>query len=562
MNATNRPGDFLLNIESPKINLTQRHDNGNSSSRNSELSALNRKENSFDDVYRQQRREDNEVRYSAQQKRSSEHVSNNENRSQQVQQSASVKQSRAETQTTTDGKALPHQVNASREQGGTAVVTREAVVVDVDASGGQPSTLELTQDVDVTVNFDVSEFRVGEGEVSVGSVDSAETEDTEPRVNDLNVAEQVAVELDTGFSVNGRGEVNITNETTTEGVTPGDVKLAQNAEQQATEAEPPAGKPEQPSNAEQTDQHAEETVILQSQQRQSGQQQATSPAANVDVGARAAQVAGVAVNVARESNQNRLGETLENATKGEVNLTPQTKVAGTGAGAGAGAGAGTELAGQQAPPDRLAQLSNGVDFKILREQLAANTVKVDAGTVGGAKVASADSADSADAQPRLNALTQASQALAPAKPGVVSASVQTPVNSSEWGQAMSQRIMWLANRGISSAELQLNPRDLGPVDVRINVTGEQTSVQFSSPNAAVREALESSVVRLREMMESSGLDLADVNVSDQSQSEHAEADAGNASAGSESAEKDELEGVAESGVTQVIETDGLVDFYA
>jgi len=118
------------------------------------------------------------------------------------------------------------------------------------------------------------------------------------------------------------------------------------------------------------------------------------------------------------------------------------------------------------------------------------------------------------------------------------------------------------NRGISSAELQLNPRDLGPVDVRINVTGEQTTVQFTSQHAAVREALESSVVRLREMMESSGLDLADVNVSDQSQSEQAQADSRDASGGAGAGEKDELDGAAESVLTQTIESDGLVDFYA
>jgi len=521
MNATNRPVDFLLNIESPSLNLEKRRDIGRDSGQGSEISALNRKGNSFDDVYRQQRREDNEVRQAAQQKRSSDNASRNEQRPQQVQQSAPVKQSRAETKTTEDGKALPHQAQASNVQEATSVVTREAVVVDADASEEQPSTLELTQDVDVTVNFDVSEFRMDEGDETSEFVDSAEAEDAGTRVSD---ADQAAVEVDTS------------SETSAEGVIPVDVKLAQNSEQQASEA----------------GQQAEETVILQNQQRQSGQQQATAQAADADGGARAAQVAGVAANVARETNQNRLGETLENATKGEVNAAPQAKVTGTG----------TEQTGQQAQSDRLAQLSNGVDFKVLREKLAANTVKVDAGTVGGAKAASADSANSADAQPRLNALTQTSQALAQAKPGVVSASVQTPVNSPEWSQAMSQRIMWLANRGISAAELQLNPRDLGPVDVRINVTGEQTTVQFTSPNAAVREALESSVVRLREMMESSGLDLADVNVSDQSQSEQAQADARDASGGSETGEKDDLEGGAESVVTQTIESDGLVDFYA
>jgi len=544
MNATNRPVDLLLNIESPSLNQAKRRDIGRDSGQGSEVSALNRKENSFGDVYRQQRREDNEVRQTAQQKRSSDNASRNEPRPQQVQQSAPVKQSRAETKTTEDGKALPHQEQASDVQETTPVVIREAVVVDADASEEQPSTLELTQDVDVTVNFDASEFRMDEGDETAGFVDSAEAEDAGTRVSDadqtaVEVEVEVEVEVDVGLSMDGRADVDTAGETSEEGAIPVDAKLAQNSEQQASETE-------------QAGQQSEETVVLQNQQRQSGQQQATAQASDADGGARAAQAAGVAANMVRETSQNRLGEAVENATKGEVNAAPQAKVTSTG----------TEQSGQQAQPDRLAQLSSGVDFKILREQLEASTVKVDASAVGGAKAASVDSANNADAQPRLNALTQTSQALAQAKPGVVSASVQTPVNSPEWGQAMSQRIMWLANRGISAAELQLNPRDLGPVDVRINVTGEQTTVQFTSPNAAVREALESSVVRLREMMESSGLDLADVNVSDQSQSEQAKADARDASGGSESGEKDDLEGGAESVVTQIIESDGLVDFYA
>jgi len=166
-----------------------------------------------------------------------------------------------------------------------------------------------------------------------------------------------------------------------------------------------------------------------------------------------------------------------------------------------------------------------------------------------------------DRLPRLNALSQAAQTLGAARPGTVTASVQTPVNSPDWGQAMSQRIMWLVNRGISAAELQLNPSGLGPVDVRINVNGEQTTVQFISPQPAVREALESSVVKLREMMESSGLDLVDVNVSDQSHSEQAQSDS-RGSSGSASGDNNHIEGGAEAQVAQRIESDGLVDFYA
>ena len=105
-------------------------------------------------------------------------------------------------------------------------------------------------------------------------------------------------------------------------------------------------------------------------------------------------------------------------------------------------------------------------------------------------------------------------------------------------------------------------RELGPVDVRINVNGEQANIQFTSQHAAVREALESSVGRLREMLESSGLNLADVGVSDQSHSEQAQADAREAGGAGQGSDVEEQDNAAEAQTVQRIESDSLVDFYA
>jgi len=532
MNATNRPVDVLLNIESPSINQAQRRGGGQSSSNNSELSALNRKENSFEDVYRQQRRDDNEVRQSAQQKRSAEQPLRHENRSTRAQHNEPVKQSRAETKASSDGKALPHSEPSNHGQDDVSVVARK--VAEVTTGDELTSDLALAQEVDVTVKFDASELAVGDDDTNAAVVSSAQQDDEALVEGSADTVPEVIVEVGASSG------------------TEADVKSAENVNTAQ------AGTGQQSDSEQQADTQparpTEESVVLQSQQAEPVKQQAASLTSDADVKARAAQASAVAAEVSREFKQSRLNETIEGATKGEVNIATQTKATG----------AGGEQAGQQVSQDRLAQLTAVTDFKVLREQLAAGTVKVDAGTVGGTKGGSLDALSAADSAgdrlPRLNALTQASQGLA--KPGIVSASVQPPVGSPEWGQAMSQRIMWLANRGISSAELQLNPRDMGPVDVRINVSGDQTTVQFSSQNAAVREALESSVVRLREMMESSGLDLADVDVSDQSQSEQAQADGDDASGRAAAGEKDELDGVAETVATTRIESDGLVDFYA
>lgn len=531
MNATNRPVDFLLNIDSPSINLAQRRGTGQSSSQSSELSALNRKENSFEDVYRQQRRDDNEMRQSAQQKRSAEQPARHENRSAQAQQNTPLKQSRAETSASSDGKTLPHSEPSNHGQDEVSIAARK--VAETPAGKEQASDLELTQEVEVSVKFDGSELAVDD-ESNDAVMNYAELGDESSADISADVVSEVIVEVGapSGSDID----------------TGADVILAENVNTAQADAEQQSD--------DQQGLSADEAVVLQSQQAETTKQQTASQNADPDVKARAAQASAVTAEVSREFKQSRLNETIDGATKGDVNAATQSKATGTGG----------EQTGQQAPQDRLAQLSAVTDFKVLREQLAAGTVKVDAGSTGGAKGASIDALNAidstADRQPRLNTLAQASQALAQTKPGVVSASVQQAVGTPEWGQAMSQRIMWLVNRGISSAELQLNPRDMGPVDVRINVAGEQTTVQFSSQNAAVREALESSVLRLREMMESSGLDLANVDVSDQSQSEQAQADGDNTSGGSVAGEKDDLDGVAETAETRRIESEGLVDFYA
>lgn len=95
------------------------------------------------------------------------------------------------------------------------------------------------------------------------------------------------------------------------------------------------------------------------------------------------------------------------------------------------------------------------------------------------------------------------------------ADVPVTVGKQGWGDAVMQRVMWMSSQQVQTAEIALDPPELGPLQVRVSNQGEQTSVVFSSQHAQVRDALDQSLPRLREMMEEQGVDLADVNVSDQ-----------------------------------------------
>lgn len=110
------------------------------------------------------------------------------------------------------------------------------------------------------------------------------------------------------------------------------------------------------------------------------------------------------------------------------------------------------------------------------------------------------------------------QSMASAAPTIAPATqlvMDTPVSQKQWGNEFSQKITWMATQQDQHAELHLNPAQLGPVDVVIKVSGDQATAQFTSAHAAVREVIEQSIPKLREMLADNGIMLGNTTVSDQ-----------------------------------------------
>jgi hypothetical protein len=97
-----------------------------------------------------------------------------------------------------------------------------------------------------------------------------------------------------------------------------------------------------------------------------------------------------------------------------------------------------------------------------------------------------------------------------------SVSVQVPLQQANWDQALGERIQWLMGQRLQGAQIKLNPAHLGPMEVRIQMQHDQASIQFTSAHAVVRDALEAALPRLRDMFESAGVQLVNVDVSGQS----------------------------------------------
>lgn len=98
--------------------------------------------------------------------------------------------------------------------------------------------------------------------------------------------------------------------------------------------------------------------------------------------------------------------------------------------------------------------------------------------------------------------------------------VSVPVQNPQWGQQVGDRVQWMIGQNLHQADIHLNPPELGALKVHIQMHGDQASVNFSSPHAQVRDALDAATPRLREMMHEAGLTLGDVNVSGQAFAQH------------------------------------------
>jgi flagellar hook-length control protein FliK len=92
--------------------------------------------------------------------------------------------------------------------------------------------------------------------------------------------------------------------------------------------------------------------------------------------------------------------------------------------------------------------------------------------------------------------------------------VPQQVGGKAWEGAIADRITWMVQGEQQFAKLQLNPPNLGPLEVRVSVNQDQTSVSFMAQHAAVREALEAALPRLRDMFEQQSMQLVRADVSD------------------------------------------------
>ncbi|HEX5356452.1 MAG TPA: flagellar hook-length control protein FliK [Aquabacterium sp.] len=108
-----------------------------------------------------------------------------------------------------------------------------------------------------------------------------------------------------------------------------------------------------------------------------------------------------------------------------------------------------------------------------------------------------------------------------AKAGVrhESATLPTPVNSPDFAQALAEKVsMWVGATkadGSMTAELHLNPAEMGPINVKISLDGQTAQVDFAAAALETRKAIEASLPMLSSALNDVGLNMTGGDVSSQ-----------------------------------------------
>ena len=145
----------------------------------------------------------------------------------------------------------------------------------------------------------------------------------------------------------------------------------------------------------------------------------------------------------------------------------------------------------------------------------------------------------------------------------VQLTVNTAVNQDKWSDEFSQKITWLASSNKDqTAELHLNPPQLGPLDVVIKVSGDQATALFTSPHAAVREAVEQAMPRLRDMLADNGIMLGNTTVSDQAPRDQSQANTQRSPATTGNIPDTPAVGNSATRVSPISRHNGIVDTFA
>lgn len=90
--------------------------------------------------------------------------------------------------------------------------------------------------------------------------------------------------------------------------------------------------------------------------------------------------------------------------------------------------------------------------------------------------------------------------------------IDSVVGTRAWSDDVATSLRWMVGENHQRAELRLNPRELGPIEISVRMEGREATVTINAHHAVTADALEQALPRLREAMQSAGVNLVQIDV--------------------------------------------------
>ncbi len=171
-------------------------------------------------------------------------------------------------------------------------------------------------------------------------------------------------------------------------------------------------------------------------------------------------------------------------------------------------------------------------MKLAAEPSLAVATAGDRGQQGIAPPSAAASGVSLDPQFRPLLPVLPSSASADAAPGAVSQhgmKASLDLNQEGWPTSLVEHVQWQVLGGVQEARLELNPRELGNLQIHVQISGNEAQVQFAAVHPRIREMLSAGMPQLRSMLAEGGMHLSQAQVGGQGQSPQQPRNPGSAS---------------------------------
>lgn len=146
--------------------------------------------------------------------------------------------------------------------------------------------------------------------------------------------------------------------------------------------------------------------------------------------------------------------------------------------------------------------------------------------------------------------------------------VATPLHQLGWDADLGRQVVMLARdtqSGMQTAQLRLDPPDLGPLRISLSLNDGLASAVFVSAHASVRQAVEAALPQLSQQLAQAGISLGQTHVGDQGQAGFSFSEGQGGSGSRHGVSSSEQGGAAAETVaasTRTIAANALVDTFA